>query len=144
MSRKAQLQKMKDVLLRRLDALRQAMNGDDNLLRNFSQQTGGDVVDFACDSANVEIGSQLAEAGAREINRIETALKNLKDGSYGQCEACEKPIPLARLQALPYATLCIHCKRAAEEAGVDPSKVVDWSQILDNDASSSDMGFNFT
>lgn len=144
MSRKAQLQKMKEVLLQRLQALRLAMDGDDSLLRNFGQQSGGDVVDFASESASAEIGSQLAEAGAREISRIEAALKNLKDGTYGQCEGCDKPIPLARLQALPYASLCIHCTRAAEEAGVDPGKVVDWSQILDPDASSSDMGFNFT
>lgn len=144
MSRKSQIEKISAILVQRRDALRQAMNGDDSLLRNFSQQTGGDVVDFACDSANVEIGSQLAEAGSRELNLIEQAVQGMKDGTYGVCKACEKNIPLARLQALPYASLCINCKRAAEDAGVDPSKVVDWSQILENESSSSDLGVNFT
>jgi RNA polymerase-binding transcription factor DksA len=47
------------------------------------------------------------------------------------------------LQALPYATFCINCKRAAEKAGVEPGSVVDWSQILDNpDLPLKDMDFN--
>jgi RNA polymerase-binding transcription factor DksA len=52
---------------------------------------------------------------------------------------------LARLQALPYATFCIGCKRAAEKAGVEPGAVVDWSQILESgDLSVSDLDFNIS
>ncbi|MEL7497253.1 MAG: TraR/DksA family transcriptional regulator [Planctomycetota bacterium] len=144
MTRKSKIKEMQSILVQRRDALRKAIAGDDSMLRNFSQQNSGDVVDFACDSNNLEVGSKLAEAGSRELKRIELALQGIQDGTYGVCKACQKNIPLARLQALPYAALCIRCKVAAEEQGLDPSNIVDWSQILDNDASSPDIGVNFT
>ena len=51
MSRKKSLQEMKDILLQRRTALRQAIDGDDSLLREMSQNSGGDSVDFALESA---------------------------------------------------------------------------------------------
>lgn len=143
MSRPSKIKAMREILEQRRIALRKAIEGDDSLLRKFGQSQG-DAVDFALSSASVEIGSQLAEASSRELKLVEMALQRMEEGSYGKCEACKKNIPLARLQALPYAALCIKCKRVAEEAGLDPSKVVDWSQILDGDSSSSDLGVNFT
>ncbi|MFK7769117.1 MAG: TraR/DksA family transcriptional regulator [Mariniblastus sp.] len=144
MSRKKSLNQMHDVLVQRRDALRQAISGDDSFLRNFSQQSGGDVVDFASDSAAGEISSQLAEVENRELKKVEAALTKFKEGTFGKCDACNGSIPLARLQALPYAAYCITCKRAAEKAGVEPSNVADWAAILDTDLPSSDMDFNFS
>lgn len=131
MVRKESLKKMRQVLTQRRSALRQAISGDDSLLKELRQQSGGDVVDFASDSAFGELSSQLAEVETRELQFIEMAIKKMDDGTYGKCDACQRNIPLARLQALPYATFCINCKRAAEKAGVDPGAVVDWSQILE-------------
>lgn len=144
MSRKEQLERMQETLTQRREALRQAVNGDDSLLRNFSQNSGGDVVDFAADSAVGELGSQLAEVSSRELLLLDQAMQRMQEGSYGKCEGCQKNIPLARLQALPYTTLCIQCKRAAEEAGVQPGDPVDWSQLLGDDLSSTDLDLNFT
>jgi RNA polymerase-binding protein DksA len=41
------------------------------------------------------------------IQKVEHALARIADGSYGRCEACGKPIEAERLDALPYATLCL-------------------------------------
>jgi DnaK suppressor protein len=142
MARKDSLKNMREILIKRRDALRQAISGDDSLLKELSRQTGGDVVDFASDSACGELSSQLAEVETRELQFIELALQSMKNGTYGKCEACRRSIPLARLQALPYATFCIDCKRAAEKAGVEPGTVVDWSQILDGADTLTDMDFN--
>ncbi len=143
MARKDSLKKMREILTQRRDALLQAISGDDSLLKELSRQTGGDVVDFASDSAFGELSSQLAEVETRELKFIEMALDKMKAGTYGKCDACNRNIPLARLQALPYATFCINCKRAAEKAGVEPGAVVDWSQILENaDLPLKDMDFN--
>jgi DnaK suppressor protein len=38
-------------------------------------------------------------------------------GKYGSCEVCNGKIPLARLNALPYATMCIECQRDLERSG---------------------------
>lgn len=43
--------------------------------------------------------------------KVEHALDRLDQGEYGDCEACGKPIPVARLEALPYVTLCVDCAR---------------------------------
>jgi DnaK suppressor protein len=72
-------------------------------------------MDAAMDTAQDEISSQLVEVESRELSQIEDALNRLKDGHYGECEHCNKPIPLARLQAVPYATMCIECARRQEK-----------------------------
>jgi DnaK suppressor protein len=114
------------------------------LLKNFSQNSGGDVVDFASDSAMGELSSQLAEVENRELQHLEVALQKMKAGTFGKCDACQSNIPLTRLQALPYAAYCITCKRAAEKAGVKPGVEVDWSAILNQDLSSDSVDFNFS
>ncbi len=43
--------------------------------------------------------------------KVEHALARIERGEYGICEACAKPIPVARLEALPYVTLCVDCAR---------------------------------
>lgn len=135
---------MRKILTKRRDALVQALSGDDSLLRKLSQQCGGDVVDFASDSAIGELSSQLAEVENRELQHVEVALNKMKEGTFGKCDACNGIIPLARLQALPYAAYCIKCKRAAEEAGVEPCSVVDWSAILKQDYSSENVDFKLS
>jgi DnaK suppressor protein len=51
--------------------------------------------------------SAQARAAAAEIDR---ALAKIESGHYGLCEQCGLPIPDARLQALPQASLCVACK----------------------------------
>ena len=43
------------------------------------------------------------------LNQVEHALVLIKKKKYGNCENCGEPIPVARLEALPYATLCKEC-----------------------------------
>lgn len=114
MSRKEALSKLRDVLLLRREALRKALDGDLSMLQTLSQE-GGDVMDAAMDTAQDEISSQLIEVESRELTQIEEALNRIKEGHYGDCEGCDKPIPLARLQAVPYATSCIECARKQEK-----------------------------
>lgn len=132
MARKDAILNMRQVLLKRRDALRKALAGDLSLLKELREQTAGDVVDAALDSAQDEISSQLAQVESRELAYIENALEQMRDGKYGACESCETNIPLARLQALPYATLCIECQREAEKSGAASSMIpADWSNMLD-------------
>ena len=43
------------------------------------------------------------------LSKVVAALEKIEDGSYGSCTDCGKPIPVARLDALPSATRCVHC-----------------------------------
>ncbi|MFM7842761.1 MAG: TraR/DksA family transcriptional regulator [Planctomycetota bacterium] len=117
MKRKDSLVDLKQILLKRRDALRKALAGDLSLLKELRGQSTGDTIDAALDSAQDELSSQLAEVESRELSSIENALERMREGDYGSCESCTEAIPLARLQALPYATMCIKCQREAEKSG---------------------------
>jgi DnaK suppressor protein len=49
----------------------------------------------------------LGENAEAILRQVEIALQKIDDGTYGICERCGKPIGKARLEALPYAALCI-------------------------------------
>jgi DnaK suppressor protein len=117
MARKDALLKLRAILVRRRDALRSALAGDLSLLKELRSESPGDVIDAAYDSAQDEISSQLAEVESRELASIENALERMKAGTYGLCEVCNGKIPMARLDALPYATMCIACQRELERSG---------------------------
>jgi|SoiMethySBSTD1v2_1073268.scaffolds.fasta_scaffold1891008_1 DnaK suppressor protein len=144
MARKEAVTNLRQILVRRRDALRKALAGDLSSLRELRQQTSGDMLDAAIDTAQDEISSQLAEVESRELTHIEIALERMRDGNYGLCEGCGEGIPMARLQALPYATMCIQCQREAEKNGNALGSGANWQRILDvgmadNEVSAGDL-----
>ena len=139
MARKDSIQKMREVLVKRRDALRRALAGDLSLLKQLREQSGSDVVDAALDAAQDEISSQLAEVESRELANIERALESMRQGTYGNCEICDAKIPLARLQALPYATMCIDCQRAAETGQLDLRGDANWGRVVDTGFTDADV-----
>lgn len=138
MARKDSILKMRELLTTRRDALRKAIDGDLSMLQQLREQIGGDVVDFALDAAQDEINSQLAEAESRELKHIEHALGRIREGVYGKCEVCASNIPMARLNALPYATMCIACQRASEDGTLEDRRVEDWGRVVDTGYTDAD------
>ena len=141
MSRKAAILKLRDTLVKRREALRKALAGDLSLLKEMQAQSGGDEIDAALDAAHNEINSQLAELESRELAQVEDALARMNDGTYGICEATGKPIPLARLQALPYATLCIEAQRELEKQG-EFGTVSDWGHVYNSGMETAPLSIN--
>ena len=130
MKREAAIKKLREILLVRRDALRKALAGDLSSLKELRGQPGSDAIDFALDTAQDEINSQLAEIESRELAKIEDALERMRNGTYGICEVTGKPIPLSRLQALPYATMRIEAQRAVEQQA-ERGEVPDMGAILE-------------
>jgi len=58
--------------------------------------------------------SRLEGQEKHELDEIDAAQARLAAGTYGVCERCVKPIPLARLRALPTARHCLSCQLAQE------------------------------
>ncbi len=131
MSRKDAIEKLRETLVRRRDALRRALAGDLSLLQELHQAKTGDVLDAAADTVQDELNSQLIEAESRELSAIDDAIARIEQGVYGICEGCEKAIPLTRLRAVPYATDCISCRRQAESRS-GSTGVVSWNRVFDN------------
>jgi DnaK suppressor protein len=48
---------------------------------------------------------------------VDAALERLDEGTFGTCVRCGKPVPVARLQALPWAAYCIDCQRLVDRGG---------------------------
>jgi DnaK suppressor protein len=53
---------------------------------------------------------------SRQVRDIQSALAAIDDGTYGTCEQCEEPIPRKRLDAVPWARMCVPCQSKAEAA----------------------------
>lgn len=114
MARRDALLRLKKNLLARRSELMKRMGGDLNSLGTV-HSGGDDPADVAFDASADEVTSSLVELEGRELNQIERALHQLKLGTYGICEGCSCKIPVARLNALPYSTMCIECQRKAED-----------------------------
>jgi DnaK suppressor protein len=61
-----------------------------------------------------EIDYTLGENSGHVLAAIDAALKRIDDGTYGTCITCGDQIRYERLEASPWAALCIDCKRRAE------------------------------
>ena len=48
------------------------------------------------------------------VDEIDEALTRIKKGSYGVCKYAGRKIPLERLEAIPWANVCVDCKARAE------------------------------
>ena len=131
MSRSDSIEKLRDQLVRRRDALHRALEGDLSLLRELHQEKTGDILDAAADTVQDELNSQLIEAESRELSAINDAIARFDGGMYGNCDGCGKPIPLSRLRAIPYATDCIDCRRKAETNTGNSAGVL-WNRVFDN------------
>ncbi|NUO73575.1 MAG: hypothetical protein HOQ10_12780 [Frateuria sp.] len=87
--------------------------------REPSQVT--EVRDFK-DAAAREWDAALDEAGlaqaARERGELLAALCRIREGTYGDCLECGRPIPVHRIEALPTAALCAECQRLRERHDV--------------------------
>jgi RNA polymerase-binding protein DksA len=70
--------------------------------------------DVATTTFDRELDSTLEENEERVLQAIEAALQRIDDGTYGTCGRCGKPIGEERLEALPWTTQCIDCKRKEE------------------------------
>ncbi len=72
----------------------------------------GDEQGFAeADSLNVERDRvlSLTALARRRIDDVDAALRRLESGTYGGCHTCRRPIPVARLEAVPEASQCVSC-----------------------------------
>jgi RNA polymerase-binding protein DksA len=70
--------------------------------------------DTASVTLDREIDYTLEENEGRVLAAIDAALERIDEGTFGICRTCGKPIGEDRLEALPYSTQCIDCKRREE------------------------------
>jgi RNA polymerase-binding protein DksA len=74
------------------------------------------MADSATPMLNREIDVSLEENARNVLAQIDRALQKLDEGSYGICDNCGQTINDERLEVVPYATLCVECKRRLERS----------------------------
>lgn len=111
----------------RLLALRARLRGDvnrmaDSALSKSRTEAHGDLssmpihmADLGSDNFEQEFTLSLMESDAGTLDRIEAALERIEEGTYGECEECGAKIPKTRLNAIPYATMCVKCASEYEQ-----------------------------
>ena len=73
-----------------------------------------DPVDQIQSSTQREVALQRLDQQSRLIQEIRSALERIDSGAYGLCEKCEESIPRKRLDAVPWARLCVRCQSEIE------------------------------
>lgn len=141
MARQDALLRLHSTLATRRDEILKKLKDDSVGISNFHDDPTGDAADAAFESGSEEMASQLAELDSRELNQIERAIRRLKQGTYGVCESCSQKIPLGRLNALPYSTMCIECQREMEEyPDWHPNRSdSNWEKVYDAPRSTDDQ-----
>ena len=93
----------------------------DNLKRSGREASGElsgyslHMADAGTDNFDREFALSLVSSEQDAIYEIEEALKRLEASTYGICEICEKPIRKERLEAVPFARLCVQCQSHMEK-----------------------------
>jgi DnaK suppressor protein len=119
---KVELAGYKELLL----TLRARLRGDvnqlaDAALKKSRSEANGDLstmpihmADIGSDNFEQEFTLSLMENEGVTLEQIESSLERIEEGTYGQCEECGVKIPKARLNAIPFATLCVRCAEQQE------------------------------
>jgi len=114
---KPEWQKFYDRLLELRDQLLRQMNG---LAKESAQEIAGyslHMADSGTDNFDRDFALSLLSSDQDAIYEIEEALKRIERGTYGTCELTGKPIPKARLEAIPWARFTVQAQAQLEREG---------------------------
>lgn len=73
-----------------------------------------DPADSGSASTERERAQSLSDHARALLQQIRAAVARMEEGTFGWCRRCGEPIGLERLEALPYAELCVGCKQLEE------------------------------
>ncbi len=109
------IQKMKELLLSMKQEIVDKLIASDEEFRSlFEELEPRDQADEASDDTDRRMLDVLGVQDMKRLKAIDNALIRIEQNRYGLCVKCGKKIPHERLEALPYAVLCIECQRVDE------------------------------
>jgi DnaK suppressor protein len=111
--RRTELLAMRDRVLR---AAHDIVVDDDDQSELSSAAGDQHLADHATDMLDREVDDSLEENAEQLVREIDLAIGRIDAGTYGTCSRCGQEIPEERLTAVPYAVLCVSCKRLEERA----------------------------
>jgi DnaK suppressor protein len=106
---KRELRKIKAILEGKRDAIIASTNKKPHW-DNMENTRHGDFVDQASDDNEVHVNIRLLQTDAKLLRAIEAAISRIDNGVFGVCTMCQGEISVARLNAVPWTSVCINCK----------------------------------
>jgi RNA polymerase-binding protein DksA len=86
----------------------------DDEVEEMAGTSDNHLAETATATLDREIDYTLEENSGQVLSEIDGALRRIDAGTYGICTSCGREIPVERLDAYPWASLCIGCKRESE------------------------------
>ena len=102
-----------------------------------SQSAGEDSADIGTDNFIREMNLDIASEDGRKYTLIQEALRRLEANEFGGCVDCRCAIEFGRLEAMPYAKLCVKCKTKREESQIGGRSMV-WGSMFAEDEKDGD------
>jgi len=120
--KKDELTKFRDLLIKEREKVEEDMRRQENTSLSKSQREfagdlsgyGFHMADAGTDTYNREFAGNMITAEQKVLFEIDEALLRMEDRNYGVCQNCRKKVSNVRLKAVPYARLCITCKKEME------------------------------
>jgi DnaK suppressor protein len=109
------LEHFRQLLLEQLREHTEHMSADQASALEFSDDGVMDTPDLSLMDVNKELAFKLGEKEYQMVADIEQALLRIKEGTYGTCARCGKPIDEKRLEAMPWARYDAHCQSVIEQ-----------------------------
>ncbi|MCW8132146.1 MAG: TraR/DksA family transcriptional regulator [Planctomycetota bacterium] len=135
---KEEVAKYREILMDKREAL---MGQVESLVQDAQRSTEAtetsksplDAVENASDTYEQDFAFIAMESEEVLLRKIENALRRIREGTFGECEECGDPIKPERLEALPFANLCVKCQ-VLEERGLRRNRDEDFAVLEDADA----------
>ena len=85
----------------------------------YSRQRDSEATQYPADMAanayTKELLVSMSDNDRKLLNLVDEALERIEEGAYGKCAHCGNPLPEKRLDAVPWARLCISCQDLQEK-----------------------------
>ena len=113
---RAFIEKMeKSLMEQKRDIISKLVIGNEDFKEIVEAMDPKDLADVASDDIDRKMIEAIGSQEMKRLRLIDSALTRIQQGKYGICIKCGIKIPHERLEALPYALMCIECKTAEEK-----------------------------
>ena len=121
----ADIARLQEMLLRKRESILANVGEiEGEALHRSRSEASGDLsyvpihmADVGTDSYNQDVALSLADGERELLREVDAALSRMEEGTYGFCEATGQPIPMTRLEAMPWARYCVEHARKLEGGG---------------------------
>lgn len=115
--RATEKKKLREQLEKKRRETNEAYRRSQTVNREATAEPLQDLADQASEGYRKEFLYSLSDSDRETLLQVEEALRRLDEGTYEECSSCGEKIPLARLKAIPWASLCIDCQERQEAGG---------------------------